>query len=36
MLFVKKSNLLVFATQNLDSMPNEEWDFEHQHVCDFS
>jgi len=27
LLFVKKLHLLIFA--------NEEWDFEHQHVCGF-
>jgi len=29
LLFVKKLHLLVFTTQKLDSMSEEEWDFEH-------
>nr|KYP45754.1 Retrovirus-related Pol polyprotein from transposon TNT 1-94 [Cajanus cajan] len=35
LLFVKKMYLFVFTTQKSDSMSEEDWDFEHQQVCDF-
>ncbi|RDY05718.1 hypothetical protein CR513_10416, partial [Mucuna pruriens] len=34
LLFIKKMHLPVFTAQKLESMSNEEWDFEHQQVCD--
>ncbi|RDX84565.1 hypothetical protein CR513_34368, partial [Mucuna pruriens] len=35
LLFVKKMHLPIFAAQKPESMSDEEWDFEHQHVCGF-
>jgi len=35
LLFVKNMHLLVFGTQKIDSMFDEEWGFEHECVCDF-
>ncbi|RDX95656.1 hypothetical protein CR513_21792, partial [Mucuna pruriens] len=35
LLIVKKMHLPVFAAQKPKSMSDEEWDFEHQQICDF-
>nr|KYP33204.1 Retrovirus-related Pol polyprotein from transposon TNT 1-94 [Cajanus cajan] len=35
LLFVKKMHLPAFTTQSSDFMSEEDWDFEHQQVCDF-
>ncbi len=35
LLFVKSPHLPVFASQKPDSKSDEEWDFEHEQVCQF-
>jgi len=35
LLFMKNMHLLIFGTQKPDSMSDEKWSFEHEHVCGF-